>query len=112
MADEITYRGFKIEHSLKPIPSRVFDWSFVHEDYDGPEDDRCGDAESLAGCFREIDQYLDDETCNWCGSEDFCDCLDRADCPEAGKVGHRQCGRRENGVPNFVTEEASSFWPS
>ncbi len=35
-----------ITHNPKPIPSRLNDWDYVHKDYDGPEDDRCGTAPS------------------------------------------------------------------
>ena len=38
----------------KPIPTRAFDWSYVHAEYDGPEDDRCGAAMSPFHCIAEI----------------------------------------------------------
>lgn len=35
-----------ITYNPKPIPSRLNDWDYVHKDYDGPEDKRCGTAPS------------------------------------------------------------------
>lgn len=49
------YGDWTITHDPKPIPDRRWDWSFVHDDYDGPGDDRCGDAASLEACKAEID---------------------------------------------------------
>ena len=54
------YRGYVIEYDPPPIPVRIHDWSFVHEDYDGPEDGRCGTAATLWDAKREIDFELDD----------------------------------------------------
>lgn len=56
-----TYRGYRIEYDPKPIPASCgVDWSFVHQDYDGPEDRRCGCAASESACREEIDM-LEDE---------------------------------------------------
>lgn len=35
-------------------------WQFVHVDYDGPEDNRCGTAPTFVDCLREIDERLDE----------------------------------------------------
>jgi hypothetical protein len=51
----VTYRGFRIDYDPPPIPVRTCDWQFAHEDYDGPEDNRCGHAESLEAAKAEID---------------------------------------------------------
>ena len=67
-AREITYRGYTISHDPPPIPDRRFDWSYVHEDYDGapnnpgegPADHRCGHAASVGACRAEIDEIEDD----------------------------------------------------
>ena len=33
-----TYRGWIISYDYPPIPTRAFDWSATHPDYDGAED--------------------------------------------------------------------------
>lgn len=53
--------NWTIEHNPKPIPTQMFDWDFVHDDYDGPEDTRCGAAmspEACLYCIREIEEEL------------------------------------------------------
>lgn len=49
------YRGFRIDYAPPPIPARECDWQWVHEDYDGPEDNRCGHAPSLEAAKADID---------------------------------------------------------
>ncbi len=56
MKPAATYHGYKIYHDPPPIPTRTEDWQFVHEDYDGPGDPRCGSAASLDACKQEIDE--------------------------------------------------------
>jgi hypothetical protein len=42
---------------VPPIPCwREFAWTYVHKDYDGPEDNRFGYAESPEACVAEIDE--------------------------------------------------------
>ena len=55
------YRGYKITFDPPPIPSRNCDWQFVHRDYDGPEDRRCGCAHTWDACLNEIDALEDGE---------------------------------------------------
>lgn len=60
---EREYRGYIIEPTdpVPPIPCwRQFAWSYAHKDYDGPEDNRCGHAESPEACMAEIDWREDD----------------------------------------------------
>lgn len=66
---DLTYRNYRIYYDPPPIPIRDCDWHFVHQDYDGgyydgegvfEGDTRCGHAESIEGCKREID-WLEDE---------------------------------------------------
>ena len=57
----IHYKGYKIEKVLKPIPSRKMDWDYVHEDYDGPEDNRCGCAASIEECKSDIDEIISED---------------------------------------------------
>ena len=54
------YRGFAVVLDPPPIPTRAHDWSFVHPDYDGPGDPRCGSGSSIADCQRQIDEILDE----------------------------------------------------
>ena len=57
------YRNYTIEYYPPPIPTRQFDFQFVHDDYDGAEDSndrRAGHAESPAACREAIDEIEDD----------------------------------------------------
>jgi hypothetical protein len=60
VSEQIKYRGYVIVHEPPSIPSRAFDWQFWHEDYNGPEDHRCGLAASLEEAKRDIDEMEDD----------------------------------------------------
>lgn len=51
------YRGYTITHNPKPIPLRAFDYDYVHDEYDGPDDDRCGSEPSVKECKVAIDTY-------------------------------------------------------
>lgn len=53
---ETKYKGWKIWYHPPPIPDRRFDWSAVHEDYDGDGDDRCFSAGSVEEAMCEIDE--------------------------------------------------------
>ena len=55
MAASVTYRGYIIAYDPPPIGTRAMDWQFAHEDYDGPEDSRCGAGPSLEDCKAQID---------------------------------------------------------
>lgn len=48
-----TYRGYTVDRGY------MF-YEYVHEDYDGPEDNRCGTEASLELCYRSIDEALDE----------------------------------------------------
>lgn len=50
------YGNYTITHNPKPIPTREHDYDYVHDDYDGPEDDRCGSAATLEACKEAIDE--------------------------------------------------------
>ncbi len=51
--NEMKYRSFNV--------SRVYIcWEWVHEDYDGPEDNRAGTERNLVDCFRAIDDWHED----------------------------------------------------
>lgn len=53
------YRGFTITYNPKPIPVRGHDWDFVHKDYNGPGDIRCGTASLYREAQFEIDDILE-----------------------------------------------------
>lgn len=64
---EELYRGFVISFYAPPIPDRSSDWQWVHFDYDGPEDNRCGHAASLSAARAEVDFWHEDNDCPTCG---------------------------------------------
>ena len=57
METKIQYGQWLIEKDMPPIPSRDFDWLYVHDDYDGPEDNRCGRAGSVQECIEAIENH-------------------------------------------------------
>ena len=61
MKGETKYRGFEIYSDPPPIPTRAHDWAFVHEDYDGPGDNRHGTGRSVEDCHTQIDEMIEDE---------------------------------------------------
>lgn len=68
-AKTTTYRGYVINYAPPPIGSRACDYQFVHVDYDGPEDRRCGFGPSKEACQLAIDEIEGDEQdiCGFCG---------------------------------------------
>ena len=57
------YRGYVIEYDPPPIPVRLHDWTFAHEEFDGAPDSgdmRAGTAASLEDAKREIDLQCGD----------------------------------------------------
>ena len=54
------YRGYEITSPPWGEASYHFEWSYEHADYDGPGDNRCGYANSVADCVDGIDD-LEDE---------------------------------------------------
>lgn len=53
----IWYRGYRIH--LGPAYTRWDQWTYVHDDYDGPEDRRIGLEETEAACREAIDDLED-----------------------------------------------------
>ena len=49
------YRNWTISRISPPIPT-IIKWQYVHEDYDGPEDNRCSVACTLWECIVEINE--------------------------------------------------------
>ena len=64
---KLTYRGYEIYFDPPPVPTRAWDWHYVHKDYDGPGDRRCGDEGSVEHCKQSIDELVEelavDELC-------------------------------------------------
>jgi hypothetical protein len=58
-ATTVKFQGYTITRNPKPGPSNSFDWDWVHDDYQGPGDDRCGWSASLADAERAIEQIND-----------------------------------------------------
>lgn len=46
--------GYKVIEIAPPIPTKI-KWEVVHEDYDGPEDDRCFHCEKLSDALSQIE---------------------------------------------------------
>jgi hypothetical protein len=40
----------------------VFGFTYVHEDYDGDEDNRCGFSKSVADCIAEIEDLFGEDS--------------------------------------------------
>lgn len=55
---EYRYGGYTIRYDIKPIPIRSHDWTWVHMEYDGPEDDRIGTADSVESAVAQIDEFI------------------------------------------------------
>ena len=55
-AGKIAYRDWTIWYEPPPIPIRTMDWTYSHNDYDGPPDRRYGYASSVAECKADIDE--------------------------------------------------------
>ena len=62
---KFTYRDFEVSHNPKSgcLPSgATVDWDYVHVDYGGEGDNRCGVASSLTEAFSLIDEWWDEHT--------------------------------------------------
>lgn len=59
VADPILYGDWRIyENDFRAHHDwRTVRWLYVHDDYDGPEDDRSGFAASIEACKAEIDEW-------------------------------------------------------
>lgn len=58
MTDHMTYRGWRMDFDMKPIPTRAFDWSATHPDYDGEGDDRQVFAATQRELMAAIDEWI------------------------------------------------------
>ena len=58
-----SYRGYSVHYNPKPIPQGP-DWDFVHDDYDGKGDQRCGSGYDGFDCIAQINEIEDElEAC-------------------------------------------------
>lgn len=59
--ERVQYRGYVIYYDPKPgsTPNGFIDWTFHHDDYDGPGDDRVGWGVSVADCKAQIDEQIE-----------------------------------------------------
>jgi len=53
----MTYKSYNIEKVGRSGP---FTYEFWHEDYDGPEDKRCGFAPTEEDAKRQIDEQIEE----------------------------------------------------
>jgi hypothetical protein len=53
----VRYKGYHIYYDPKPIPGKVH-YSWVHDDYDGEDDPRCGYAADVADAKAQIDEQV------------------------------------------------------
>ena len=61
MTEQIIYRDYEIYFDPPPIPTRQWDWHFMHVAFDGDEDPRYGHCASEQACRDEIDErYLEE----------------------------------------------------
>ena len=54
------HRDHIIWHNPKPIPTRVLDWDWCHQDFDGPGDEREGHAATLEAAKEAIDEMIEE----------------------------------------------------
>ena len=49
------------KYLITPGPAYTHDslWEFFHDDYDGPEDNRCGLGSSIEDCIEQIKEMED-----------------------------------------------------
>ena len=52
--EEVQFMSCRIYWDPKPIQSSAHNWSWVHINYDGPPDNRCGAGLSISDCQQQI----------------------------------------------------------
>jgi hypothetical protein len=55
------YKNYHITYNPKPIPTKNHDWDFVHDEYNGPGDNRHGSVASVDDAMKEIDLIEDND---------------------------------------------------
>lgn len=55
-------RGEPLPHMYRDfeVDTGYMGYQYLHKDYDGDEDNRCGNEKTLADIYRAIDERLDD----------------------------------------------------
>ncbi len=53
------HRGWSIHYDPPPIAWRGADWQATHPDFDGPDDNRYVQSDSLNGVMAEIDAWIE-----------------------------------------------------
>lgn len=54
----VVYRGYSVDTTMFQCMGAMY--GYVHEDYDGPEDNRHGSEATLEDCYRAIDEACED----------------------------------------------------
>lgn len=52
---KVRYKGYIIERNWVSKIPQFDEWIYAHEEYDGPEDPRCGACKTFEECKEEID---------------------------------------------------------
>jgi len=58
MPNTIKYRDHEIS---RPRFNEPYDYEFVHKDYDGPDDGRCGNCDTIQECKEAIDDWHEEQ---------------------------------------------------
>lgn len=53
----MTYRDYEIKPNSHSYGG---EYEYVHNDYDGPGDDRCGYGQTVRECLEDIDRYIEE----------------------------------------------------
>jgi len=69
MSEVITYRDFEI--TPNPPEARQYRYGYVHENYDGPEDNRGGHCETIDQCKDDIDEWWEENPDLEAGIQEF-----------------------------------------
>ena len=54
------WESWRVTFNPKPIPDRRHDWEIVHDDYDGPGDDRCFTGPTLADVWQQAKEWAEE----------------------------------------------------
>ena len=57
----VHFGKWTISYDPKPVPTRQWDWDYIHDDYD-PENMLCGSCSSVVECLAEIIEIEFDES--------------------------------------------------
>ena len=57
MKHKLRYGDWEIYYAPKPVSTVDYDWEAVHEDYDGPENERAFTGSSVDDLINQIDEW-------------------------------------------------------